>query len=388
MDNLGTWMNDLLTGWGISPSAANVFDEMIIAVLMLGVAVCLNYACQGVLLRILRKIRQRVANTWSEWLIQRRVLHHFIHIIPGLLVYELLPLAFVRNAAALVISQKLCEVYMIVSVLLTLNGLLLMMLDIYNASESGKSRPMRGFVQVLQVLLFFVGCIVVIAVLIGKSPLTLFAGLGASAAVLMLIFKDSILGFVSGVQLTANDMVRIGDWIELPGGVANGIVQEITLNTVKIQNWDNTISTVPPYNLVNGSFQNWRGMQEGGGRRVCKNIYLDMNTLHFCPSDVLDKIRQEIPLMTDYQPAEQEVPTNAQLYRIYIERYLCSLSVVNQEMDLIITQKAPTEYGVPIQVYFFSRVKAWKEYERIQSDIFDHLLVMAQAFGLKLYQYH
>ena len=201
MDNLGTWMNDLLTGWGISPSAANVFDEMIIAVLMLGVAVCLNYACQGVLLRILRKIRQRVANTWSEWLIQRRVLHHFIHIIPGLLVYELLPLAFVRNAAALVISQKLCEVYMIVSVLLTLNGLLLMMLDIYNASESGKSRPMRGFVQVLQVLLFFVGCIVVIAVLIGKSPLTLFAGLGASAAVLMLIFKDSIWDLYRGYSL-------------------------------------------------------------------------------------------------------------------------------------------------------------------------------------------
>lgn len=304
------------------------------------------------------------------------------------MVYELLPLAFIRNTQALGISQKLCVVYIIISLLLTLNGFLLMMLDIYNASESGKSRPMRGFVQVLQVLVFFVGSIVVVGVLIGKSPLTLFAGLGASAAVLMLIFKDSILGFVSGVQLTANDMVRIGDWIELPNGSANGIVQEITLNTVKIQNWDNTISTVPPYTLVNGSFQNWRGMQEGGGRRVCKNIYLDMNTLHFCSPDVVETICHTIPLMSDYRPAEGEIPTNAQLYRVYIERYLCSLPVVNQEMDLIITQKQPTEFGVPIQVYFFSRVKAWKEYERIQSDIFDHLLVMVQPFGLKLYQYN
>ena len=388
MDNLGSWMNDVLSGWGVSPTLANVLDEMVIALLLIGVAICVNYVCQGLLVRILHRLRRSLARTWEEMLMRRRVLHHFIHIIPGVMVYELLPLAFIRNTQALGISQKLCVVYIIISLLLTLNGFLLMMLDIYNASESGKSRPMRGFVQVLQVLVFFVGSIVVVGVLIGKSPLTLFAGLGASAAVLMLIFKDSILGFVSGVQLTANDMVRIGDWIQLPNGSANGIVQEITLNTVKIQNWDNTISTVPPYTLVNGSFQNWRGMQEGGGRRVCKNIYLDMNTLHFCSSDVVDTICHTIPLMSDYQPAEGEIPTNAQLYRIYIERYLCSLPVVNQEMDLIITQKQPTEFGVPIQVYFFSRVKIWKEYERIQSDIFDHLLVMVQPFGLKLYQYN
>jgi CheY-like chemotaxis protein len=222
---------------------------------------------------------------------------------------------------------------------------------------------------------------------IGKSPMTLFAGLGASAAVLMLVFKDSILGFVAGVQLSANDMLRIGDWIALPGGVANGVVEEITLNTVKIRNWDETISTVPPYTLVNNSFQNWRGMQESGGRRVNKNIFLDMTTLKFCTPEMLDNIRKEVPLMADYQPAEGEVPTNAQLYRIYIERYLCSLPVVNREMDLIVSQKEPTTYGVPILVYFFSRNKVWKEYERIQSDIFDHLLVMVQKFDLKLYQY-
>ena len=203
----------------------------------------------------------------------------------------------------------------------------------------------------------------------------------------MLIFRDSILGLVAGVQLSANDMLRPGDWITMAKYGADGYVTEVTLTTVKVQNFDKTITTIPPYLLVSDSFQNWRGMQESGGRRVNKNIYLDMTTLKFCTPEMLDNIRKEVPLMADYQPAEGEVPTNAQLYRIYIERYLCSLPVVNQEMDLIISQKEPTTYGVPIQVYFFSRNKVWKEYERIQSDIFDHLLVMVQKFDLKLYQY-
>lgn len=194
-------------------------------------------------------------------------------------------------------SQKVCAVYIIVAVLLTINGLLLVMLDVYNMKDKQKNRPLKGFVQVLQVLLFFIGGIIVVSVLIGKSPMTLFAGLGASAAVLMLVFKDSILGFVAGVQLSANDMLRIGDWIALPGGVANGVVEEITLNTVKIRNWDETISTVPPYTLVNNSFQNWRGMQESGGRRVNKNIFLDMTTLKFCTPEMLDNIRKEVPLI-------------------------------------------------------------------------------------------
>lgn len=250
-----------------------------------------------------------------------------------------------------------------------------------------KNRPMKGFIQVLQVLLFFIGGIVIIAIIVNKSPASLFAGLGASAAILMLVFKDSILGFVAGIQLSANDMVRPGDWITLPSGAANGTVQEITLNTVKIQNFDNTISTVPPYTLVSSPFQNWRGMKESGGRRVMKNITLDLTTLQFCTPEMLDRYRKEIPLMADYQPEEGVVPTNSQVYRVYIERYLCSLPVVNQDLDLIISQKEATMYGVPIQVYFFSRNKVWKEYERIQSDIFDHLLAMVPKFDLKVYQY-
>lgn len=387
MVSLGSWMNEILIDWGVDPKLANMFDETIIAVLMIGVSIGLDYLCQAIFVGGMKHYTKCAPHQWNTLLMKRRVVHHLIHILPGVLVYFLLPLAFVRGKEILDFSQKICAVYIIAAILFTINGLLLVMLDVYNARDKQKNRPMKGFVQVLQVLLFFIGGIVIIAVLVNKSPMTLFAGLGASAAVLMLVFKDSILGFVAGVQLSANDMLRIGDWIQLPNGVANGTVEEITLNTVKIRNWDETISTVPPYTLVNNSFQNWRGMQESGGRRVNKNIYLDMTTLKFCTPEDLDAIRKNVPLMVDYQPAEGEVPTNSQLYRIYIERYLRSLPVVNLDMDLIISQKEPTTYGVPIQVYFFSRNKVWREYERIQSDIFDHLLAIVGKFDLKLYQY-
>ena len=387
MVSLGSWMNEILIDWGVDPKLANMFDETIIAVLMIGVSIGLDYLCQAIFVGGMKHYTNRAPHQWNTLLMKRRVVHHLIHILPGILVYFLWPLACVRGKEILDFSQKICAVYIIAAILFTINGLLLVMLDVYNARDKQKNRPMKGFVQVLQVLLFFIGGIVIIAVLVNKSPMTLFAGLGASAAVLMLVFKDSILGFVAGVQLSANDMLRIGDWIQLPNGVANGTVEEITLNTVKIRNWDETISTVPPYTLVNNSFQNWRGMQESGGRRVNKNIYLDMTTLKFCTPEDLDAIRKNVPLMADYQPAEGEVPTNSQLYRIYIERYLRSLPVVNQDMDLIISQKEPTTYGVPIQVYFFSRNKVWREYERIQSDIFDHLLAIVGKFDLKLYQY-
>ena len=354
---------------------------------MICIAVGLDYLCQAILVGGMRKYTKHSPHVWNTLLMKRRVFHNLIHTIPGILVYILLPIAFVRGKELLLISQKICAVYIILSLLLAINGVLLMILDAYSEKAKAKNHPMKGFIQVLQVLLFFVGGIIMIAILVNKSPASLFAGLGASAAVLMLVFKDSILGFVAGIQLSANDMVRLGDWVTIPSSNANGIVQEITLNTVKIQNFDNTISTIPPYSLVNNSFQNWRGMVESGGRRVMKNITLDLTTLKFCTPEMLDTFRKEIPLLADYQPEEGVIPTNSQVYRVYIERYLCSLPVVNQDLDLIISQKEATEYGVPIQVYFFSRNKIWKEYERIQSDIFDHLFAMVPKFDLKVYQY-
>lgn len=385
-DTLGGWMNDLLISWGFPSKYADMFDETVVAVLMILLAVGLNYFFQAIVVGGIKRYTRRFPRKWNTLLVERKVVHHLLHVVPGILIYLLLPLAFIKGKGLLDFAQRICAVYIIMAVLLTLNAMLLVMLDIYNSKEIRKNHPIRGLVQVFQVVLFFLGGILIVATLIDKSPITLFAGLGAAATVLMLVFKDSILGFVSGVQLSANDMLRIGDWVTLPNGTADGIVKEITLNTVKIQNWDNTITTIPPYTMVNSTFQNWRGMQESGGRRVDKRIWIDLDTIRFCTDKELEQLRKDIPLLADYAPEQGQTPTNSQVYRTYIERYLMSLPVVNQDLDLIIAQKEPTEHGLPIRVYFFSRIKAWREYERIQSDIFDHLLAMAPHFGLKLYQ--
>ena len=387
MINLGSWMNGILIGWGIDPKIANTFDEMIIAALLVILAIGLDYLCQAIFVGSMKKLAQHTHYQWDSLLLKRKVVHHLVHTIPGILVYALLPLAFIRGKGLLLLSQKICAVYIVFALLLAINGFILVFLDMYNMRQGNKNRPIKGFMQVLQVLLFFIGGIVIIAILIGKSPASLFAGLGASAAILMLVFKDTILGFVAGIQLSANDMLRPGDWITVPGSNANGIVQEITLNTDKIQNFDNTISTIPPYTLVSASFQNWRGMVESGGRRVMKSIFLDLNTIKFCTPDMLNTFRKEIPLLADYKPDEGVTPTNSQMFRVYVEKYLTSLPVVNTDLDLIISQLQSTEYGVPIQIYFFSRNKIWKEYERIQSDIFDHFFAMVPKFELKVYQY-
>lgn len=387
MINLGSWMNGILIGWGVDPKIANTFDEMIIAALLVILAIGLDYLCQAIFVGSMKKLAQHTHYQWDSLLLKRKVVHHLVHTIPGILVYALLPLAFIRGKGLLLLSQKICAVYIVFALLLAINGFILVFLDMCNMRQVNKNRPIKGFMQVLQVLLFFIGGIVIIAILIGKSPASLFAGLGASAAILMLVFKDTILGFVAGIQLSANDMLRPGDWITVPGSNANGIVQEITLNTVKIQNFDNTISTIPPYTLVSASFQNWRGMVESGGRRVMKSIFLDLNTIKFCTPDMLNTFRKEIPLLADYKPDEGVTPTNSQMFRVYVEKYLTSLPVVNTDLDLIISQLQSTEYGVPIQIYFFSRNKIWKEYERIQSDIFDHFFAMIPKFELKVYQY-
>ena len=378
MINLGSWMNGILIGWGVDPKIANTFDEMIIAALLVILAIGLDYLCQAIFVGSMKKLAQHTHYRWDSLLLKRKVVHHLVHTIPGILVYALLPLAFIRGKGLLLLSQKICAVYIVFALLLAINGFILVFLDMYNMRQVNKNRPIKGFMQVLQVLLFFI---------VGKSPASLFAGLGASAAILMLVFKDTILGFVAGIQLSANDMLRPGDWITVPGSNANGIVQEITLNTVKIQNFDNTISTIPPYTLVSASFQNWRGMVESGGRRVMKSIFLDLNTIKFCTPDMLNTFRKEIPLLADYKPDEGVTPTNSQMFRVYVEKYLTSLPVVNTDLDLIISQLQSTEYGVPIQIYFFSRNKIWKEYERIQSDIFDHFFAMIPKFELKVYQY-
>ena len=314
---------------------------------------------------------------------RRRILRNVILLVPGIAGDILIHYGMIQNEHLARLLGKFSAAYITVILVAIFNSILVGFLDVYSKSEKSRHHPLKGVVQGAQVVLYFIGAIVVTAALIGKSPTVLLTGLGASAAVLMLIFKDSILGLVGGIQLSQNDMIRIGDWIQTTDSSANGIVEEITLNTVKVRNWDNTISTIPPYTLVSTPFRNWRGMTESGGRRIDKRIFLDITTIESCTEDMLADARKNIPLLADYQ---EETSTNSQLYRAYIVRYLRSQQSVAQSLDLIIAQREPTEYGLPIEVYFFLTEKEWDKFEKIQSDIFDHLIGMASEFGLKLYQ--
>ena len=295
----------------------------------------------------------------------------------------------------MVLIHRITIAYIVGVIVFICNSALELLLD--NRSRKGTHRniPLHGLIQGIQIALYFIGGIVIVAVLLNKSPAMLLTGLGASAAVLMLVFKDSILGFVAGIQLAQNKMIQLGDWIQLPDGSANGTVEEITLNTVKVRNWDNTLSMVPPYTLVSSPFKNWRGMQESGGRRADKMIYIDVNSLEECTPEMLGDMAKSFPLLKGLIPGgnsgagvagSSDRLTNAQVYRTYIFAYLKQHPYVNPSLDIIVTQKEATPYGMPIEVYFFTREKDWALYEKQQSDIFDHLMTIAPDFGLRLYQ--
>ena len=302
---------------------------------------------------------------WSD-IFRRKIVRNILLLIPGIVAENIVNALVKQGTVAASILGRLITIYLIVIIIMICGSALQAISEHYAQEGKNRNIPLKGIFQALQILTYFIGGLVIVAVLLNKSPGVLLTGLGASAAVLMLIFKDSILGFVAGVQLSQNKMIQIGDWIQMTDGSANGTVEEITLNTVKVRNWDNTLTMIPPYTLVTTPFKNWRGMQESGGRRVDKMIYIDVNTL---------QIR-----------AEDNGVTNIQRYREYIESYLTSHPYVNADLDLIITQKEATPYGLPIEVYFFTKEKSWAAYEKQQSEIFDHLMTVASDFGLQLYQ--
>ncbi len=372
---------------GLSETSGGIIYGASAVVLMIAAGVGINWGIQWLFAWIMEKRAKNKRSRWHGYLVKRRLGHHLLLLIPGMLLY-VLPYLFYKTDDQIIRYLHRADIIFMLTVLIRiLNAVLFCFLDFYSTTDKNKKHPLKGLVQALQVILYFVGGIIIVAVLIDKSPAVLLTGLGASAAVLMLIFKDSILGFVAGVQLSQNNMVRIGDWIQMTDDSANGTVEEITLNTVKVRNWDNTITMIPPYTLVSAPFKNWRGMQESGGRRADKRIFIDINSLMVCTDDMISKIRADLPLMAENKEDNaSEILTNIQLYRLYIERYLRHNTDVNQSLDIIVTQKEATPYGLPIEVYFFTREKTWAVYEKKQSDIFDHLMTIAPDFGLRIYQ--
>lgn len=379
MIHLDKWMGPILSN--ITATAIVVLS-----------GIMTNWILQLIFRLISKQDLKLLKSKWHPYLAKRKLAQNILLLIPGLVMYLAPYIFFEKGDNMIRLLHRLDLSYLMIVLAIIANSIMLSFLDIYSTTEKNRSHPLQGLVQGLQVILCFITGIIVIAILIDKSPTVLLTGLGASAAVLMLVFKDSILGFVAGVQLSQNNMIKLGDWIQLPDGSANGTVEQITLNTVKIRNWDNTISMIPPYTLVTSVFKNWRGMQESGGRRVDKCIFIDMNTLETCTPEMVSDLRKAIPLMRaalkniNYGSADNQAITNIQLYRMYIDTYLRQNKEVNTSLDIIITQKEATAYGLPIEVYFFLRDKRWAYYEQKQSDIFDHLMTMAHEFGLHLYQ--
>lgn len=407
MSELQQWINSYLVKWGLVHDSANIWDNLIVLLLVIAVTVGIDYTCRYIFLGLFKRFAKRTRNQWDDLIVERKIINKLMHLIPAILVYIMLPLALPRAEmpTLLGILQMICSIYIVAVILRFINAALNLLLEIYNRKEAFKNKPLKGFVQIIQVLVFFVGFIIIISILIGKSPATLFAGLGASAAILMLVFKDTILGFVAGIQLSANDMLRPGDWITMTKYGADGTVIEVTLNSIKVRNFDNTITMIPPYALVSDSFQNWRGMQESGGRRVKRSINIDMNSVRFCTPEMLDKFRK-ISLLTEYIDTKQQElerynkehnidgsikvngrrQTNLGVFRAYLVNYLKSNPDVNRDLTCMVRQLQPTEKGIPMELYFFAATTVWIPYEGIQSDVFDHILAVLPEFDLQVFQ--
>lgn len=397
MEGTTQWLVDL----GVKEGLAGYMAAAIVIIAIALLCMVANFVTKKILLRFITYFIKNTKFKWDDYLLERKVFHKLSHIVPAIIIY--LSAAFFPSAAFFI--TKAVSIYMIVVVLLMLNAFLDAVNDIYLTYEISKSRPLRGYIQVAKIVLFFIGGILFISSMFGVSPIILLSGLGALSAVTMLVFKDSILGLVAGVQLTSNDMVRVGDWIDMPKYGADGDVIDISLNTVKVQNWDKTIATIPTYALISDSFKNWRGMQSAGGRRIKRSVSIDMSSIVICSEEMLDKFKKIHHLKAYIAQKENEITaynkennidqsikvngralTNIGIFRVYIQRYIENHPKIHKGMTCMVRQLQPADTGLPIEIYAFTNDINWAAYEGIQSDIFDHILAVAPEFGLRIFQ--
>jgi len=358
-------------------------------------------AARRVLLPVLAALIRRSRSKWDDYLLNSKMFEPLAHLAPALVFHLCAPLF--PGAETWIARLVLCYVSFTVAV--SLDKFLNAVDEIYRQFEVSRERPIKGFLQIVKILIYAVAAIVSISALIDRSPLILLSGLGAATAVLLLIFQNTILGFVAGIQLSANDMVRIGDWIEMSKYGADGVVTDITLHTVKVQNWDKTITTIPTHVLVSDSFKNWRAMEEAGGRRIKRPVYIDLTSVRFCDAAMLEKFRK-IQLLRDFlETRETEIAvynavngvdtsllingrhlTNVGVFRAYVEAYIKNHPGINHSMTEMVRQLPSGEHGLPIEIYAFAATTDWREFEAIQSDIFDHIFAVVPEFGLRIYQ--
>lgn len=332
-----------------------------------------------------QSITKKTKVTWDDYIFNEQMLTAFCRLIPPLLWYILLPFAFSAEQKILDILMRASLVYLIVMVLRLVSTFINILYELSNEHEAFRNRPLKGIYQMVNIVAICIGLILIISILINQNATSVLAGLGASAAILMLVFKDSILGLVAGIQLSANNMLRPGDWITIPKYGANGFVIEVSLTTIKVQNFDKTITTVPPYALISDSFQNWRGMRESGGRRIMRSLLMDVNSIHTCSEKDVEKLKEANLWQVGDDCTEQPL-INLEAFRLHALAYLRGRKDINKEMHLMVRQLQPTSEGLPLEIYCFTTEKDWIPYEDVQTSVFNHLIGVLPEFGLRLYQ--
>ena len=400
------WIKEFLSWIGIPRHMLDQLDEALFLVLIVVIAFAFAAIVHTLAVRFTRRILERKNVSFLGSLAKYNVLRKLTAIIPPLMVSALLPFAFDSKSEWYVVSEKVTWIYFFIALIFSVNAILNTVGDALKSEQQLQNRPMKGFIQIFQVIFSCIAVIVIVSILINKSPFNLITGLGAFAAVLMLVFKDTILGFVAGVLISQNDMVRIGDWIEMPQNNVNGVVTDISLNVVKVRNFDNTIVTVPPYSLVSGSFINWRGMSDSGGRRIMREYTLKLDYIKPCTPEFLEKMKAFDDELAQFITGKQQqaaegrvantdnpaglvngtIDTNVGLLRAYMALYLRRHPFINKDLDLMVRTLAPTGNGLPVQIYCFSSNKNWPSYESIQAEIMEHFVSVLPVFELYAFQ--
>ncbi|MAE24608.1 MAG: mechanosensitive ion channel protein MscS [Pedosphaera sp.] len=408
------WLVDYLTSGFVSLLGENDLVEIwapwvsrwLVTFLILVLAWLMNHLAKGFMLRFLRFCIKNSKTQWDDKLVQRNLFHRLSHLAPIIVISFFLPQIWVGHPTAEGLIDAFSQIYTMLVVLLVVQALLDAFHDVYRTFEWSKQVPIYSFIQAIKLIVYMVGGVFIVAKLMGKDPSVIFGSLGALTAVLMLVFKDSILGFAAGIHLTTNKMLSLGDWLEMPKYGADGDVIEIGLTTVKVQNFDKTITTIPTYTLISDAFKNWRGMSESPGRRIKRSILIDLHSIRFCDEALLESLasiqaisgyirekqkevqafNQQLVAGGSDHPANGRRLTNIGTFRAYLVAFLRQHPLINQEMTLLVRQLEPTPRGLPLQIYVFSSDKRWVEYEGIVSDLFDHILSVMKEFDLRAYQ--
>tara|TARA_Y100001934_G_C12332149_1_gene765685 strand:- start:714 stop:2006 length:1293 start_codon:yes stop_codon:yes gene_type:complete len=396
-------IDNLLQSIGLEGSSLHLVKMIVISISLIVFCFIADLIARKTILVIIERIIKKTKNTWDDVLIEQKVFKHVAHIVPAVLIGVLAPVLYEGHPDWILGLEKISEIYLTIAFILTIVAFFKAFQFYLESRPFLKGKPLDSYMQLIRLIIYILGGIYIISILVDKSPMGIFSALGAMSVVLMLVFKDTILGFVGSIQIAANDMVKIGDWVEFPKFGADGNVIEIKLQTVKVQNWDKTITTIPTYSFVSDAFKNWRGMTESGGRRIKRAISIDMNSVKFCNEKLLEKL-EKIDLLKDYLkekrkeisnynsgkdasiPANIRQLTNLGSFRAYLEKYLDNNPEISKEMTFLVRQLAPNEKGIPIEVYVFSSEQRWANYEAIQADIFDHMIAVLPEFELNVFQ--